>query len=198
MEQLTLGLSEKSKVKIIAASPFNFRIELIERVGREDIAQLVEVSHELAKKFGEYGKLSKANITKYFNHNTLPFVARYNDKIIGYIIGVPLEYFKNESWSHFDVNIGKDNTLYTYAFAVKEQYQKKGGYAKTLKRIFVNWARKKNYTYLTGHVEQGKAINFSKDTEIVKVFQKWYDSKTPFEYYRRPLKPLISIRRTPT
>ena len=42
------------------------------------------------------------NIHKYFNDNTLPFIARYKKEIIGYIIGVPLEHFKQESWSHFD------------------------------------------------------------------------------------------------
>ena len=27
-----------------------------------------------------------------------------------------LEYFSQESWSHFDTNINKKNTIYTYAF----------------------------------------------------------------------------------
>ena len=30
-------------------------------------------------------------------------------EIIGYIIGVPLEYFKQESWAHFDINLGKNS-----------------------------------------------------------------------------------------
>ena len=138
MEQLTLSILEKSKVKIIASSAYNFQIELVEKLGKDDIPKIIEVSEILAKKFGKRWLLGKNNINKYFNENTLPFIARYRSEIIGYIIGVPLEYFKNESWAHIDVNLNKSNTLYTYAFVMKEKYRKKGGYAKTLKRIFLN------------------------------------------------------------
>ncbi|MBC8214388.1 MAG: GNAT family N-acetyltransferase [Candidatus Marinimicrobia bacterium] len=188
MEQLTLGIIEKSKVKVIASSAFNFRIELVEHIGKDDVPQLIDVSEELAKKFGKHARLTKMNIKKYFNENTLPFVARLKGQIIGYIIGVPLEHFKNESWSHFDVNMGKNNTLYTYAFVVSEKYRHKGGYAKTLKRIYINWAKKRGYEFVTGHVQQGIAAKFSQDTQIVKVFSEWYSAKTAFEYYRRPLQ----------
>lgn len=187
MEQLTLGIIEKSKVRVIASSAFNFRIELVEKIGKDDMPDLVEVSEEMAKIYGKQALLTKSNIKKYFNENTLPFVAREKGHIIGYIIGVPLEHFKNESWSHFDVNLGKKNTLYTYAFVLKERYRKKGGYAKTLKRIFINWARKQGYQYITGHTQQGVASHFSQKTEIVKVFPDWYGLGVPFEYYRRPL-----------
>jgi len=187
MEQLTLGIVEKSQVKVIASSAFNFRIELVEKVGKDDVPDLIEVSEEMAKIFGKQALLTKSNIKKYFNDETLPFIARKSGKIIGYIIGVPLENFRNESWCHFDVNLGKSNTLYTYAFVVSEKYRKKGGYAKTLKRIYINWAKKRGYVYITGHTQQGIAANFSPETEIVKVFLDWYGLSTPFEYYRRPL-----------
>ena len=117
-----------------------------------------------------------------FNNNK-----RYNNKIIAYIIGVPIEFFKEESWARHDYNMDKKNTLYTYSFVVKEQYQRRGGYAKTLKRIYLNWAMKRKYKYITGHVRQGIAKKFSPDTQIVKIFPQWYGQKTPFEYYRRPL-----------
>lgn len=187
MEQLTLGIIEKSQVKVIASSAFNFRIELVEKVGRDDIPQLIEVSEEMAKLFGKQALLNKSNVKKYFNDKTLPFVAREKGVIIGYIIGVPLEHFKNEAWAHFDVNLGKQNTLYTYAFVVKEKYRKKGGYAKTLKRIYINWARKRGYQFITGHVKQGITENFPNNTQVVKIFLEWYGLKEPFEYYRRPL-----------
>ena len=190
MEQLTLGIIEKSKVRVIASSAYNFRIELVEKIGKDDVPQLVEVSEELANIFGKQSRLSKSNIKKYFNENTLPFIARVKGTIIGYIIGVPLEHFKNESWTHFDVNLGRNNTIYTYAFVVKEKYRKKGGYAKTLKRIYINWSRKRGYSYVTGHVEKGIAKKFSQNTDIVKTFPEWYGLKTPFEYYRRPLKQI--------
>ena len=186
MEQLTLGIIEKSKVKIIASSGHSFQIELVEKIGRDDIPKVIEVSEILAKKFGKKWLLGKNNINKYFNQDTLPFIARFKNEIIGYIIGVPLEYFKNESWARIDVNLNKNNTLYTYAFVMKEKYRKKGGYAKTLKRIFLNWAKKqKQIEYITGHVENGIHKNFSGKIEEVKVYEKWFDSKKPFIYYRR-------------
>ncbi len=188
MEQLTLNIGEQSQVQIIASSAFHFRVELVKKIGKDDLDGLIDVSKDMANKFGKQALLTKTNISKYFNPKTLPFIARFKGEIIGYIIGVPLEHFKQESWSHFDVNLGKQNTLYTYAFVLKEKYRKKGGYAKTLKRIYINWAKKQKYTYVTGHVQQGIAKQFSSNTEVVKTFPKWYNLNTPFEYYRRPLK----------
>ena len=163
----------------------------MEKLGKDDIPKLIEVSEILVKKLGKDWMLSKNNINKYFNENTFPFIARYRNDIIGYIIGVPLEYFKNQSWSHIDVNLSKNNTIYTYAFIMKEKYRKKGGYAKTLKLIYTNWVKKNKYEYITGHVKQGITQKFSRkhgNIEIVKIFPTWYDSKKPFEYYRRYLK----------
>ena len=105
--------------------------------------------------------------------------------IIGYIIGVPLEHFSQESWSHFDFNLNKKNTLYTYAFVIRKKFQGKSGYAKTLKRIYLNWA-KKNYKYISGHVASGICQTF-KNTEVVKTFPIWYDAKSSFDYYRRAI-----------
>ena len=178
---------KESEKKILASSSNNFQIELILNIGTNDYSDLIEISKYLARKFGNQALLTEHNILKYFNKNTLPFVARYNNIIIGYIIGVPIENFESESWAQYDYNIGKKNTLYTYSFVIKEQFQSRGGYAKTLKRIYVNWAKKRKYKYITGHVKQGISKNFSKDTEIVKIFPQWYGQKTPFEYYRRPI-----------
>ena len=65
---------------------------------------------------------------------------------------------------------------------------KKTGYSKILKMIYINWCKKNNFSFVTGHVRVGIAKQFSDNTEIVKIFSKWYSAKTPFEYYRRPLK----------
>ena len=187
MEQLLLKMDDKSDVKVIASSAYNFRIELVKKVGKDDIPGLVNISYCLSERFGSQALLTKTNIPKYFNTSTLPFLARYKGEVIGYIIGVPLEYFKQESWAHYDVNLGKYNSLYTYAFVVNTKYRGKGGYAKTLKRIYINWAKKQKYAYITGHVEQGIAQRFPNHTEVVKVFTEWYGLQTPFEYYRRAL-----------
>tara|TARA_B100000131_G_C17879773_1_gene517775 strand:+ start:29 stop:592 length:564 start_codon:yes stop_codon:yes gene_type:complete len=187
MTQLSLNIGIDSEFEIIASSAFNFRIELIKKVGEKDLEELIEISKELKQKHGEELLITKDNIYKYFNNNTLPFIARYNNKIIGYIIGTPLESFNNESWAHYDSNLGKNNTLYTYAFVLKSQFRKKGGYAKSLKLIYLNWAKKNNYQFVSGHVRRGISKRFSKNTSIIKNFSNWNGLNTAFEYYRRPL-----------
>ena len=53
MEQLTLSILEKSKVKIIASSAYGFQVELVQKLGKDDIPKIVEVSEILGKKFGK-------------------------------------------------------------------------------------------------------------------------------------------------
>ena len=65
------------------------------------------------------------------------------------------EIFSNESWSHYDTNLGKKNTIYTYMFLVRSKYHKKFGYSKLLKMIYINWCKKKNFKFVTGHVKSG-------------------------------------------
>ena len=187
MEQLTLNIINKSKTKIIASSAYNFKIELIETLGKDDLPDILSISKELSEIYGNHILIDLKNINKYFNNKTLPFIARNNDKIIGFIIGVPLEYFKNENWSKYDINLGKNNTIYTYAFIINKKYRKSGGYAKTLKKIYINWAKKRNYKFVSGHVAQGISKDFGKNTEIIKIFSNWYGTKISFEYYRRSL-----------
>ena len=177
-----------SIIEIIAESTNNLRVELIKEIGLEDSIEIINLSKELHQIFGENAIINKNNIKKYFNRSTYPFIARLNNKIIGFIIGAPLEVFTNESWSHYDTNLGKNNTIYTYMFLMKSSYRKKLGYSKILKMIYINWCKKNNYKFVTGHVRSGISNNFSHNTKIVKIFPKWYDSRLPFEYYRRPLK----------
>ena len=188
-----MNLEEKtntidSEYKLMAESSNNFRIELIKDIGSNDKIQVIELSKELKVEFGEEAIISNNNIDKYFNRNTFPFIARIDNKIIGFIVGAPLEYFSRDSWSHYDTNLGQKNTIYTYLFLVNSAYRKKTGYSKILKLIYINWCKKNNFTFVTGHVKSGIAKKFSNDTKIVKIFSKWYSAKTPFEYYRRPLK----------
>ncbi len=187
VEQLSLNINERSKARVIASSPLGFQIELMEFVGNEDIPVLMDVSESLTKEYGDTARLTKTTIRKYFNYpKTLPFVARHHGEIIAYIIGVPLEYFVHDSWAQYDQNLGQNNTLYTYAFVIKERYRG-NGFAKTLKRVYMNWAKKHNYRYVTGHVVEGIARNFSLVTVIVKRFNNWHGSGKTFEYYRRPI-----------
>ena len=174
-----------SKTKIIASTNV-FQIEKIEKVGREDYPQLIEISLHLAKEYGRQAVLTKDTIQKYFNTDkSLPFIARYQDEIIGYIIGIPLEELRQESWAVNDENFGKYNTLYTYAFVIMEKY-KSNGYARMLKRLYLSWSQKRsNIKYVTGHVVTGTSNVADKNMTIISRIDDWQGTKKSFEYYRR-------------
>lgn len=174
-----------SKTKIIASTNV-FQIEKVEKVGREDYPQLIEISLHLAKEYGRQAVLTKDTIQKYFNtEKSLPFIARYQDEIIGYIIGIPLEELRQESWAVNDKNFGKYNTLYTYAFVIMEKY-KSNGYARMLKRVYLSWSQKRsNIKYVTGHVVTGTSNVADKNMTIISRIDDWQGTKKSFEYYRR-------------
>ena len=174
-----------SKTKIIASTNV-FQIEKVEKVGREDYPQLIEISLHLAKEYGRQAVLTKDTIQKYFNtEKSLPFIARYQDEIIGYIIGIPLEQLRQESWAVNDENFGKYNTLYTYAFVIMEKY-KSNGYARMLKRVYLSWSQKRsNIKYVTGHVITGTSNVADKNMTIISRIDDWQGTKKSFEYYRR-------------
>ena len=174
-----------SKTKIIASTNV-FQIEKVEKVGREDYPQLIEISLHLAKEYGRQAVLTKDTIQKYFNtEKSLPFIARYQNEIIGYIIGIPLEELRQESWAVNDENFGKYNTLYTYAFVIMEKY-KSNGYARMLKRVYLSWAQKRsNIKYVTGHVVTGTSNIADKNMTIISRIDNWQGTKKSFEYYRR-------------
>ncbi len=187
MKQLSLNIVNKSITKVVASSSYDYKIELIKNIGLDDIENILKISTDLSEIYGNRLIINKDNILKYFNSETLPFIARYKKEIIGYIIGVPLEYFVQESWSHFDTNLNKNNTIYTYAFYMKKKFRKKGGFSKTLKMIYLNWSKKRGFKYVSGHVIEGTSKQFSKETEIIKIFSNWYGLNKPYEYYRRKL-----------
>ena len=187
MDQLSISDSLNSNSKIIASSGV-FQIEILKNVNEVDYPQLIEISKSLAKDYGKKAILTKSTIQKYFNTaGSLPFIARYRDNIIGYIIGVPLEVLSQEPWARMDENFGKNNTLYTYAFVIQSEY-KSNGYAKMLKRVFLSWAGKQdNINYITGHVANGISSRFTGDIRIVNRVDNWQGTGRTFEYYRRKL-----------
>ena len=187
---MTLEIAETSRSRVIASSSLNFRIELMEHVGEEDVPQLILISQHLEEEFHESVRLTKSSIRKYFNYpQTLPFIARHHGEIIGFIIGVPLEYFSNDPSFQCDENIGEKNTLYSYAFVVMAKY-KGNGYAKTLKRVYLSWAKKKGFKYVTGHVKEGISKRFTGDIRILARFENWHGTGKTFEYYRRSIIPV--------
>ena len=176
---------EKSQTKIIASTNV-FQIEFVEKLGKEDYPPLINISLHLAKEYGRQAVLTKNTIEKYFDgKKSFPFIARYQNEIIGYIIGVPLEELREESWAINDENFGKYNTLYTSAFVIMEKY-KSNGYARMLKRVYISWAEKKEkIRYMTGHVRRGFANRFDDNIAIINQVENWQGTRKPFEYYRR-------------
>ena len=174
----------------VIASSGSFDIELIESLGTEDYKSLMEISASLAKDYGEKYILTKNTINKYFNRSgALPIIARFENKIIGYIIGMPLELLSQEPWARLDENYGKFNTLYTYAFVIKNDFKKKG-YAKILKKVYISWAKKKaGILYNTGHVKSGISKKFKGQIKIIAEIDNWQGTGEIFEYYRRNLDP---------
>ena len=81
MEQLTLNIASKSTVKIIASSAYNFRVELIEKIGNEDANEIINISKDLSEVFGNDVILTKDNILKYFSEETFPFIAKSDRRL---------------------------------------------------------------------------------------------------------------------
>ena len=180
---------QASVTKVIASSG-SFKIELIDKIGSLDSPSLIEISKSLAKEYGQKSVLTEKTIEIYFNRDgALPFVARFQDHIIGYIIGLPLESLSQNPWARLDENYGKFNTIYTYAFVIKNEY-KGNGYAKILKKVYLNWAKKRDgIRFVTGHVMLGISSRFTGEIKIVDRIENWQRTGKTFEYYRRDLDP---------
>ena len=177
-----------NSVTQVIASSGSFQIELVEHAGSNDNETLIKVSESLAKEYGPAARLTENTIQKYFNRKgTLPFIARNQGEIVGYMIGVPLEMLSREPWARLDTSFNKNNTIYTYAFVV-EKNSKGTGCAKILKRVFLNQTKKQeNILYVTGHVRKGIAARFKGDIDIVDRIDNWQGTGKIFEYYRRKL-----------
>jgi len=178
-----------SITKIIARSG-SFQIELMNYVGTNDYASLIKISESLVEKYGENAKLTPNTIQTYFNReDSIPFVARLQNEIIGYIIGIPLELLDREPWARLDINFGEKNTIYTYAFVIQIPF-KGNGYAKMLKKVYLNWVKKQeNIAYMTGHVMQGISSKFKGEIKIIDLINNWQGTGKIFEYYRREIDP---------
>ena len=172
------------------ASSGTFKIELIKKIGSSDKIDLIEISKSLAAEYGIRSLLTEKTIDIYFNREgALPLIARSHNNIIGYIIGLPLESLSKEPWARLDENYEKYNTIYTYAFVIKDKY-KGNGYAKMLKKVYLNWAKKREgITFITGHVRLGIASRFKGEIKVINQVENWQGTGKVFEYYRRNLDP---------
>ena len=84
-------------------------------------------------------------------------------------------------------NYEKHNTIYTYAFVIKDEY-KGNGYAKMLKKVYLSKLEKlNNILYNSGHVRKGIASMFKGRIEVINHIDNWQGTGKTFEYYRREL-----------
>ena len=189
MTNIESELNQSSIITNIASSG-TFKIELIKKIGNSDKKDLIEISKSLAAEYGSRSLLTEKTIDIYFNREgTLPLIARSQKNIIGYIIGLPLESLSKEPWARLDENYEKYNTIYTYAFVIKDEY-KGNGYAKMLKKVYLNWAKKRDgITFITGHVRQGITSRFKGEIKLINQVENWQGTGKVFEYYRRNLDP---------
>jgi GNAT superfamily N-acetyltransferase len=159
-------------------------------VGTDDYVKLIDISESLVKEYGKAAKLTPNTIQTYFNREgTLPFIARHQNQIIGYIIGIPLEILSQEPWARLDIYFGHKNTIYTYAFVIEKEY-KANGYAKMLKKVYLNWIKKQKHIYfMTGHVKRGISDRFKGNVNIINQVENWQGTGKVFEYYRREVDP---------
>ena len=112
MEETLFQQEPESRTQVIASSG-PFQIELMEYVGANDYTPLIHISEALMEEYGPNAKLTPNTIQTYFNkEDSLPFIARHQGDIIGYIIGVPLEILSREPWARLDINFGKTNNPY--------------------------------------------------------------------------------------
>ena len=180
----------QSSITTNIASSGTFKIELIKKIGDSDKEDLIEISKSLAAEYGSRSLLTEKTIDIYFNReSTLPIIARSNNNIIGYIIGLPIESLSKEPWARLDENYEKYNTIYTYAFVIKDEF-KGNGYAKMLKKVYLNWAKKREgIIFITGHVRLGISSKFKGEIKIINQVENWQETGKVFEYYRRNLDP---------
>ena len=180
----------QSSITTSIASSGTFKIELIRKIGNSDKKDLIEISKSLVAEYGSRSLLTEKTIDIYFNREgTLPLIARSQKNIIGYIIGLPLESLSKEPWARLDENYEKYNTIYTYAFVIKDEYKGKG-YAKMLKKVYLNWAKKRDgINFITGHVRLGITSRFKGEIKIINQVENWQGTGKIFEYYRRNLDP---------
>ena len=189
MENINFFQEPDSQSKIIASSG-PFIVEFMKYVGTNDYRSLIEISKSLEEEYGRAAKLTPNTIQTYFNRSSsLPFIARHQDTIVGYIIGLPLETLSKEPWARLDINFNKNNTIYTYAFVIQKKFYG-NGYAKILKRVYLNWVKKQEkILFITGHVKAGISSRFKGKIDIIDTVENWQGTGKLFEYYRRELDP---------
>ena len=54
MKQLSLNIVDDSITETVASSSFDYKIEIIKEIGRLDVCQIIDISKDLANKYGNH------------------------------------------------------------------------------------------------------------------------------------------------
>jgi len=121
-----------------------------------------------------------------------------NNNIVGYVKGGPLEKYKLRRGT-FDENYGKRNTAYMECICMKPGYLGStggGGGGHLLRMSFLQEAKNRGYSFVTGYVHRNVIMNRISKGEIIEIIQKYNPDK--LDYYRLSLDIKPNIARTKT
>ena len=119
-----------------------------------------------------------------------------NNNIVGYVKGGPLEKYKLRRGT-FDGNYGKRNTSYMEWICMKQGYLgSTGGGGHLLRMSFLQEAKNRGYSFVTGYVHRNVIMNRISKGEVIEIIQKYNPDK--LDYYRLSLNRNPNIARTKT
>jgi hypothetical protein len=128
--------------------------------------------------------------------NTILVILRVNGKsgeIVGFVKGGPLENYQLRRGT-FDVNLGKNNTVYMEWISIKPGYWGATG-GHLLRSEFLKEARRRGYTFLTSYVHRNVIAHRLKEGEKIEVVQRYNPDN--LDYYRLDLRSLVNLELPP-
>ena len=128
--------------------------------------------------------------------NTILIILRVNGKsgeIVGFVKGGPLENYQLRRGT-YDVNLGKNNTVYMEWISIKPGYWGATG-GHLLRSEFLKEARRRGYTFLTSYVHRNVIAHRIKEGEKIEVVQRYNPDN--LDYYRLDLRRLVNLELPP-
>ena len=122
--------------------------------------------------------LNVANLDKYMDYpRTIPIVYRKNGKIIGLIVGVPIENYHGDD-TFPDPDMNKRNTVYTIVFQYNDSK-----IAKQLESEYLVYLKRHNIKSESRHMR----LSWTKGTDFeqLEVFDEWRVGGSKICYCKR-------------
>ena len=133
---------------------------------------------------------------------SITLVAMYEDRVIGYAAGGPLENYVLIEGVEKDENFGEQNTIYLFSIVVLPEFQGHA-FGHELRKGLLQIAKERGYYFVTAHHQKG--IGSSRGDQILNEFKNWYGTGKTYEYVRtdlgesesRPASSPLAIRAGP-